>query len=136
MLAPDAATAQTAAQNLHRQLLTIAPNRQTPFERCLSDNVTFMANLEAFANATPATCLWKNHGAYKPLFRFLALRFQLAPDQVLDCERIHARWQWACAVKRNLRLKALNATLRLTRFLETHDFEFPPHGTLVGSPHS
>ena len=136
LLSSDAATAQAGAQTLLRQLLTVAPGRQSSFERSVSDNVTLMANLQAFANVTPATCLWKNHGAYKPLFRFLALRFLLSPDQVLDCERFHARWQWLCATKRALRLKSLNASLRLTWHLEQNLGRFPPHKDLAAYLHN
>ena len=73
----------------------------------------------------PPCRLWQRRGAYKPLFRFLALRFLLAPDQVLDCERAHARWQWLCELKRGCTLPSVNAFLRCTRFLEQHGGEFP-----------
>ena len=103
VLSPDAAAAQASANKLERQLLTTAPARRTAFEQVQVGNVTYMGNLRAFASASPAVCLWQNHGAYKPLFRFLALRFLLAPDQVLDCERVHACWQWQCTSRRALR---------------------------------
>ena len=64
------------------------------------------------------------------MVRFLALRFLLAPDQVLDVERTHARWEWFCELKRNLSLASMNALLRLTRFLEQHRGEFPPPAVL------
>ena len=125
LLAPDATAAQASANALERQLLTTARARLTAFEQVLVGNGTYMENLRAFASASPAVCLWQNHGAYKPLFRFLALRFLLAPDQVLDCERVHASWQWQCTCRRALRLKALNAWLRLKQFLATHGNQFP-----------
>ena len=59
------------------------------------------------------------------LFKFLASRFLLAPDQVLDCERVHARWQWLGLLKHNLRLPLMNAWLRLRQYLESHGMEFP-----------
>ena len=62
--------------------------------------------------------LWKGHGKFEALFKFLAPRFLLGPDHVLDCERVHARWQWCCAQKRGLKLYTLNALLRTTHTLE------------------
>ena len=130
LLSPDPGVAQAAALNLHRHLLSIAPARRTAFEQAMAENDTYMANMMAFATG-PAVCIWQNHGAYKPLFRFLAVRFLLAPDQVLDCERGHARWNWVCSVKRSLHLKSLNALLRLKHFLETHNHMFPPPEVLA-----
>ena len=72
-------------------------------------------------------CVWQGNGEYKALFQFLAMRFLLAPDQVLDCERAHARWNWICQAKRNLRMLAANAHLRLTSYLEGHGQELPRH---------
>ena len=46
---------------------------------------------------------------------------------MLDCERQHARWQWFAAMKRNLKLPALNGMLRLSHWLERNAGEFPPH---------
>ena len=131
LLAQDAEAAQASANMLQRHLLRTAPARLSSFDQALVRNETYMENLQAFATATPAVCLWQNHGAYKPLFRFLALRFLLAPDQVLDCEGVHARWQWLCASKRNLRLKSLNAILRLNHFLGSNGNEFPPPHVLA-----
>ena len=92
VLSSNAARAQAAAIELQRHLLTIAPGRRTPFEKSLVVNDTYMANLDDFGRATPPLCVWQKNGAWKPLFVFLALRFLLNPDQVLDCERLHARW--------------------------------------------
>ena len=63
-------------------------------------------------------CVWQGQGAYKYLFQFLATRFLLTPDHVLDCERVHARWQWCCAQKRSLKLYTLNALLRTSHLAE------------------
>ena len=126
LLNRDPGVAQEGANKLLEHLLQTAPARRTPFEMALAENDAYMGNLQAFANVAPPCRLWQGQGAYKPLFRFLALRFLLAPDQVLDCERAHARWQWFCALKRNLTLPSMNALLRCTRFLEQHGGEFPP----------
>ena len=128
MLSSDAAHAQHAARLLRRHLSTLAPERLSAFEKSIVANDTHMANLSAFADATLPVCLWQGRGAYKPLFRFLALRFLLAPDEVLCCERIHARWQWWLARRKALQLKNLNASLKCLTYLETHGQTFPaPH---------
>ena len=67
---------------------------------------------------------------YLILFKFLAPRFLLAPDHVLDAERIHARWQWLCSLKRAMKLQTLNATLRLMHHLE-HNEILPDSETLL-----
>ena len=80
--------------------------------------------MEEFAYADPPTLLWHSNGKYESLFKFLAPRFLLAPDHVLDAERVHARWQWICTVKRSIQFQALNANLRLTHHME-HNQAFP-----------
>ena len=71
-------------------------------------------------------------GSYKELFIFIAPRFLSNPDHVLDAEGIHARWQWVEAGKRNIKLKALNAILRLASWM--HFFgDLPPLQDLM--PH-
>ena len=60
----------------------------------------------------------------------MALRFLLAPDQVLGCERAHAKWNWMRHGKRNLRLPLLNASLKLTTYLEANGLQFPSHEDL------
>ena len=64
--------------------------------------------------------LWQDSCSYEALFRLLAHRFLLAPDHVLDAERIHARWQWLCKIKRALKLQTMNASLRLMHYMEQH----------------
>ena len=66
------------------------------------------------------------------LFKFLAPRFLLAPAHVLDAESIHARWQWACILKRAMQIMTLNSTLRLQHHLE-NNLTFPLHEDLL--PH-
>ena len=134
VLSSNAARAKAAAIELQRHLLTIAPGRRTPFEKSLVVNDTYMANLDDFARATPPLCVWQNNGAWKPLFVFLALRFLLNPDQVLHCESVHARWQWLCAGKRGMKLRTMNAYLRMMQYLDTHHNEFPARAELDQLP--
>lgn len=129
-LQPNPVQAQTAAQELLRHLDTVAPARRSAFEQHLADTDELLEALRAFAARKVAVCLWKGQGEYRVLFQFLAMRFLLAPDQVLDCERSHARWNWICLSKRSLRLPAMNAQLRLTAYLEAHHDEFPTHEEL------
>ena len=126
VLDSDHLKAQAAASALLHILDTTAPQRQSQFEKSLSTNDMYMQNLHDMATCTPALCLWKGHGRFGPLFNFLSLRFLRGPDQVLDCEAIHARWQWLCAAKKSLKLKMLNAHLRILCFLEQHGMELPP----------
>ena len=126
----DPGLARTAALELLRHLDSVAPASRSNFETHLANADNLHNELVAFANREPAVCVWQGGGAFKELFKFLALRFLLAPDQVLDCERAHARWNWMCNGKRNLRLPLLNASLKLTTYLEANGMQFPPHGDL------
>ena len=91
----------------------------------LADSEELMPDLGSFANREVAVCLWQGGGAYRRLFKFLAMRFLLAPDQVLDCERVHARWIWLCDGTKGVRLPHMDATLRLTQHLETNGGRAP-----------
>ena len=84
-----------------------------------------------FSKANPPVLLWQGHGKYLIVFKFLAPRFLLAPDHVLDAERIHARWQWLCNLKRAMKVQTLNATLRLMHHLENNQ-TFPDIEDLLG----
>ena len=87
-------------------------------------------NLEDFSNAEPPVLLWRGQGKYDRLFKFLASAFLLAPDHVLDAERVHARWEWACEQRRALKMQTLNAGLRLERYMENNQ-AFPSHEELL-----
>ena len=130
LLHEDPVRAQTAATGLLLHLDSIAPCKRTPFERHLADSEELMPDIASFANREVAVCLWQGGGAYRRVFKFLAMRFLLAPDQVIDCERVHARWNWMCDGAKGVRLPHMNATLRLTQHLETNGSEFPSHERL------
>jgi hypothetical protein len=130
LLAPDKNLARTSAIELVSLLASVKVSNRTSFEQHLLDAGTGLwQNLVAFAQADPPVCLWHGHGAYATLFRFLAPRFLLAPDHVLDAERVHARWQWSCTLKRGLKMHSLNSCLRLTHYLE-HNECFPSNDKL------
>ena len=50
---------------------------------------------------------------------------------MLDAERIHARWQWLCNLKRAMQVQTLNATLRIMHHLENNQ-TFPDIEDLLG----
>ena len=129
LLSSDASVAQAAAQALLRHLAS-SPDR-SPFETVLFDDPALYQSLVDFAYARPAVLLWHGRGHFQDLFRFLAARFLAGPDHVLDCERIHARWQWITQFKRGLKLHSLNALLKMYCYLEQHNEEFPPHEHLA-----
>jgi hypothetical protein len=124
LLSTDKNLAQSSAIDLLTLLVSGQPSNRTAFEHHLHDEEGLYQNLVAFSEAKPPCLLWHGHGAYATLFRFLAPRFLLAPDHVLDAERVHARWQWSCTLKRSLKMHSLNGCLRLTHFLE-HNRSFP-----------
>ena len=132
LLSKDKALAQASAVSLVRHLVTTRPANRTSFENHMFSQEHLWQNLEDFSKAEPPVLLWKGNGKYESLFKFLAPRFLLAPDHVLDAERIHSRWQWACMTKHALKIQTLNASLRLMHYLE-HNQAFPSHEDLL--PH-
>ena len=99
ILSNDVKLAQNAAMALARHLASTKPENKTAFEEHLFSQQSLWKPLEEFAIADPPTLLWHSKGKYESLFKFLAPRFLLAPDHVLDAERVHARWQWICRSK-------------------------------------
>ena len=93
VLLRDPGVAQEGANKLLVHVLQTAPCEADALRKnAIADNDTYMANMQGFASVEPTCRLWQRQGAYKPLFRLLALRFLLAPDQVLDVGSAHARW--------------------------------------------
>ena len=132
LLSKDPVVAKSAAATLLKHLVTTKPGNRTLFEDHLVNSMELWQNLEAFSKEDPPLLLWKGRGRFERLFKFLAPRFLLAPDHVLDAERIHARWQWICGAKRSLRIQTLNALLRMMFYLE-HNQTFPSDEDLL--PH-
>ena len=132
ILSKDPVFAQESAIQLLKHIATTRPSNRTSFEQHLIDNGELWQTLEDFSKADPPVALWQNRGRYRSLFKFLAPRFLISPDHVLDAERIHARWQWLLGLKRNLKLHSLNAVLRISHYLE-NNIQFPAIGGLV--PH-
>ena len=99
LLSKDKDLAQNSAALLVKHLATTRPANRTSFEKHLFTQEELWKNLEDFSKANPPVLLWQWHGKYLHLLKFLAPLFLLAPDHVLDAERIHARWQWLCSLK-------------------------------------
>ena len=96
--------ARYAAKALLLLLSKTTPGNRTGFEQYIIDTEDLYASLCSFANSDVALCVWQHGRIWKVLFMFLAPRFLLAPDHVLDAERIHARWQCMLANKRAMQL--------------------------------
>ena len=88
-----------------------------------------MEMLAAFVDLLEPVVLWRDGGRYAELFRWLAVRFLGNPDHVLECENIHAQWQWIEAVAHNIKLKHLNAQLLIRAWLQHHE-DLPSHDQL------
>ena len=130
ILSKDAHKAQTGALELVKHLSSTPPAMRTAFEEYMFSTTGIWSNLVDFAYARPPVRVWQGRGSFPELFKFLASRFLTAPDNVLDCERLHGRWQWQCDFKRDLKMHALNATLKLTRHIELNG-GFPKHEALA-----
>ena len=135
LLSQDKALARDSAAALMRHMASTRPENRTAFEQYMFDREDLWWCLEHFSKREPAVLLWHDHGRYESLFKFLAPRFLLGPDHVLDAERVHARWQWICDQKRNYRLQTLNADLRLMHYLENNQ-GFPSHSELLPNLHA
>lgn len=91
---PDPTKAQAAAARLVRHLATTAPRARNAFEEHLFGDPVLYANLVDFSTARPPVCVWQGRRQFEPLLRLFGPQFLANPDHVLDCERVHARWQW------------------------------------------
>ena len=96
----------------------------------MAEDMNLMAQLSDFANQEVPLLLWKGKGRFANLFKFLAARFLANPDSVLDVERQHAVWQWVLQRRRSMKLKTLNAWLKLGQYLRSHA-HLPPSEILA-----
>ena len=135
LLSKDKNLARGAASALAKHLASTRPSNRTPFEEYLVTQEELWRNLLEFSEAEPAVLLWHDNGKFERLFKFLAPRFLLAPDHVLDAERIHARWQWICRAKHAQKIQSLNASLRIMHHVEQNQ-TFPTHEELLQHLHA
>ena len=115
VLSCDSDVAQKCAREAHRALSE--KSHASIFGTWFSEQSILMEQLSAFCDAVPATQVWKSNGRYRDVFICLGARFLSSPDHVLECEGVHSRWQWLELSKRSIKLKSLNAVLRLSAFL-------------------
>jgi hypothetical protein len=130
MLHTDPDKAQESARNARSTLLLKAS--QSPIAIAFANDALLMQQLGQFCDESPPTHLWKRKGKFKDLFYFVAARFMSAPDHVLDCEGIHARWKWIAETKRGMKLKQMNSVLKLAAYIHNHG-DLPCIDTLL--PH-
>ena len=129
ILSKDTAVAREAAVELVEHLCRTPARRRTSFEKTLFEDPSLWGGLESFSKHEPPTVVWGAKGLFAPLYRFLAPRFLANPDHVLDVERQHAVWQWVLQRRHSIKLKSLNAWLKLGDYLRDHE-NLPPHNEL------
>ena len=91
-----------------------------------------MQQLQEFSELSPPTLVWKQGGRFSKLFVFLAVRFLSNPSHVLECEGIHARWQWLEQGQRSVKMKTMNSVLKLSAYM-LYQGDLPPADVLL--PH-
>jgi len=124
--------AEEAREKAREALRTLFPTPPSEFASWFKSNETLMRELQLFSDEEPPVLLWHGSGKYKELFTFVAARFCSSPDHVLDSEGIHAQWKWIETSKRAVKLKSLNAVLRLASYVHFHG-DLPPFDEL--QPH-
>ena len=92
LLSKDPLVAQAGAQGLARHLAATNPSNKTLFEQTLFEQTHLWENLIEFSIADPPVLLWHGHGRHQGLFEFLAARFLLNPDHVLDADLSLPMW--------------------------------------------
>ena len=130
VLSKDATLARDAARDLVQHIGTVAATGKTKFEAALHAQKQLMSELSSFSLQTEPRCLWKGGPQWANLYKFLAVRFLANPDNVMDVERLHATWKWVLMRRRSLKLKSLNAWLKLGSFLH-HNGALPSMDVLT-----
>lgn len=118
MLDPDAGQAQASAREARRVIVT--KSSASKLVKYIAEHEQLMSQLCAFCERMPPVCLWQGSLEFKDLFIFIACRFLANPDHVLDAEGVHAKWKWIGDVKRAIKLKMMNAILKLSSFISAH----------------
>jgi len=129
LLATNPAVAQRAARELHGKLMGLGEAQRTSFEKAFSDEGR-LELLASFADRAVPVVRWRGEGYYAKLYRWLAVRFLGNVDNVLECESVHAQWQWIETVAHAIKLKQLNAVLLLRSWMQQHG-QLPGHDELL-----
>ncbi len=116
ILNKDPIKARTAAREFRNHLKDARASAMNKYEQHFFDDHQLMEQLEQFGAMEPPVVVWRGHGRFAALFIFLAIRFLGQPDSVLQCEGVHAQWQWLALGRRGISLKLLNALLKLAAF--------------------
>ena len=122
----NATDAREAAIALVEHIGKTPARHRTSFEKVIFNDRPLWANLRDFSAREPPTVVWGAKGTFAPLYRFLAPRYLSCPDHVLDVERQHAVWQWVLQRRRAMKLKSLNAWLKLGDYVLYHENLPPP----------
>lgn len=112
MLSPNPEVAQENAREVRRILATKSSHSCLAMH--IAEDEELMSQLNAYCEVSPPVALWQGRLAYKGLFIFISARFLANPDHVLDCEGVHSRWKWICDAKHSVKMKTLNAVLKLS----------------------
>jgi hypothetical protein len=130
ILHPDAHRAQSSA----REALEVLVRRSSasPFCEIVAGEQELLQQLQEFSELSPPTLVWKQGGRFSKLFVFLAVRFLSNPSHVLECEGIHARWQWLGQGRRSVKMKTMNSVLKLSAYM-LYQGDLPPADVLL--PH-
>ena len=93
ILSTDPLTARAGARKLRDVLIRVRPDGATRYESFLINDPVLRQQISIMVDDPQPECVWRKAGRCAYLFRVLADRFVGAPDNVLDCESIHAQWE-------------------------------------------
>ena len=113
LVSTDAVKAQIAARSILNHLFQLRPSAGNYFEEHFKSDDSLMLELERFANSPLPCKLWRGHGAYRNLYRFIAPRCLANGDSVVPVEAIHSRWQREERARPHMKLILLNSVLRI-----------------------
>ena len=110
-------------------LVRMPDTEHSPFDNYILESKVLFDELSMFAQLPAPTLIYQHNLAFKNLFIFLAVRFQAAPETVIDCERCHAQWKCLEISKRGISLKLLNGLLKLRYYDEQYN-GFPDNAVI------
>lgn len=117
MLSKNPDQAKNGGRAFRDHVVRLRAGRMTEFERHFTNDEVLMQELADFADYPHPVLLWQCGAKFKTLYKFLAIRFLVVPDSVLDEEGVHAKWKWLELMKRSMKFTFLNASLKLQEYL-------------------
>jgi hypothetical protein len=113
LLSTDKALAKSSTDALVKHLVTTRPGNKTSFEHHVFTHGEVWENSNTFPMQSLQCSCWGNNGQYESIVKLLAPRFFWALGHVLDAERTHALWQWACTLekKRAMNIMTLKSNI-------------------------